>query len=319
MTPVRRARVAVTLCVALVGCVTPPQPQQAAAPQPATPSYSKTENEYRSRALALSNERRWAEALAQWELLLLMRPGSSEYREQVDRTRKQIAEGVAEALGAADQARRRGDLDRASTEYLRVLSLDAGNTAAAQGLREIERERTRRAYLNRPPRTTMGTAPAQSNPNGSYGALSDLDVGTMLLRQGDLTGSIQAFQRELKRTPTDSQARAGLAEAYFQLGAQYVQQGRTEDALVYFDRARASGYADREALNAAVEKARKSLGEEYYRLGVQAAATDTKKAIFLWERSLYFDPTQKEASARLAELRRAGASAQSTGPAKSAR
>jgi hypothetical protein len=55
----------------------------------------------------------------------------------------------------ADKARRNGNLDRATIEYLRVLSVDRNNARAAQGLRDIERERTRRNYLNRPPRTVM--------------------------------------------------------------------------------------------------------------------------------------------------------------------
>jgi len=318
MSPVGRACLAATLSLTLVACVTVP-PEPAVVPKPAAPTYSQAETEYRNRALALTAERRWSEALAQWEVLLLMRPESAEYREQADRARKQIAEGVAQALAAADQAHRRGDLDRASTQYLRALNLDPGNATAAQELREIERERTRRAYLNRPPRTSMGAAPAAPYPRGSNEALSDLDVGTMLLRQGDAAGAAQAFQRQLQRAPTDPIAKAGLADASFQLGTQYAQQGRNEDALVLLERARANGYPDRTALATAVEKARKSLGDEYYRLGVQAAPTDPKKAVFLWERSLYFDPGQKEAAARLAEVRRTGPTQPPSGQANSKR
>lgn len=319
MTLAGRAYFAAALCLAVSGCVTVPKPEPV-APAPA-PAYSQAEAEYRSRALALTAERRWPEALAQWEVLSLMRPASAEYREQAERARKQITEGAAQSLAAADQARKRGDLDRASTLYLRTLSLDPANATAAQALREIERERTRRAYVNRPPRMTMGgtTTPPGARGAASNEALSDLDVGTMLLRQGDAAGAAQNFQRQLQRAPNDAQAKAGLAEASFQIGSQYAQQGRNEDALVYFDRARANGYADRAALAAAVEKSRKSLGEEYYRLGVQAATSDPKKAILLWERSVYYDPGQKDAASRLAEARRASRPAQSAAPAGSAR
>jgi tetratricopeptide (TPR) repeat protein len=318
MTPVERASFAAALCIAVSGCVTPPKSEQAAPAQPAAPPHAQAETEYRGRALALTAERRWPEALAQWEVLALMRPASGEYRDQAERARKQIADGVAQSLAAADQARKRGDLDRATSQYLRVLSLDPANSTAAEALREIERERTRRAYLSRPPRTTMGAAPTEPYNRGTTTneALSDLDVGTMLLRQGDAAGAAQSFQRQLQRSPNDAQAKAGLAEASFQLASQYAQQGRNEDALVYFERARANGYPDRAALATAVARSRKSLGEEYYRLGVQAAVTDPKKAMFLWERSLYFDPGQKDASARLAEARRAAAPA---APATTAR
>ncbi|MCU0896249.1 MAG: hypothetical protein MUC55_01975 [Burkholderiales bacterium] len=321
MIPARRASVAAALCIAVSGCVTPPKPEQAAPAQAPAPAYSQSETEYRNRALALTAERRWPEALAQWEVLALMRPGSAEYRAEVERARKQIAEGVAQSLSAADQARKRGDLDRATTQYLRVLNLEPGNAAAAQALREIERERTRRAYFSRPPRMTMGAAPAQpgARAQAPNEALSDLDVGTMVLRQGDAAAAAQSFQRQLQRSPNDPQAKAGLAEASFLLGTQYAQQGRNEDALVYFERARVSGYPDRAALSAAVDKSRKTLGEEYYRLGVQAAASDPKRAILLWERSLHYDPGQKDAASRLAEARRAAQPAQSAVPAGSTR
>jgi tetratricopeptide (TPR) repeat protein len=314
MTQVGRVSLMAALCVVVSACVTPPQPAPVAASQPAASAPSPAEAAYRDRANALAAERRWREALAQWEVLLLMRPDSAEYREQAERARKQIAEGVAQSLAAADQARKRGDLERATTQYLRVLSLDPANAAAAQALRDIEAERTRRAYFNRPPRMTMGAAAPAPNARAPAAteALSDLDVGTMLLRQGDAAGATQSFQRQLQRSPNDAQAKAGLADAAFLLATQYAQQGRHEDALVYFERARVNGYPDRAALAAAVDKSRKSLGEEYYRLGVQAAASDPKRAIFLWERSVYFDPSQKDAAARLADARRAAPPAAGT-------
>jgi hypothetical protein len=36
------------------------------------------------------------------------------------------------------------------------LAADRENAIATQGLREIERDRTRRTYLNRPPRAVLG-------------------------------------------------------------------------------------------------------------------------------------------------------------------
>lgn len=137
------------------GCTTIPEP---AAPrvEPGAPDPSlSTEQAWRERALASARERRWADALEQWELLALLRPESDEYRTQLKRTREQIAESARKSLAAADQARQRGDLDRAQLEYLRVLSVDHANTQAAEGLRAIERTRVQRNYLNRKPRLVM--------------------------------------------------------------------------------------------------------------------------------------------------------------------
>lgn len=116
------------------------------------------ERDYRSRALALMREGRWADAEVQWELLLLLRPGDTESRSQLESARKSIAETAQGANALAAAARKRGDLETATTQYLRALAADHDNAVAAQGLREIERERVRRAYLRRPPRNMLGGA-----------------------------------------------------------------------------------------------------------------------------------------------------------------
>ena len=152
---------AAALGSAVGGCVTPPPPQPPVAPPVAAPSpetrsiEGEAEQMLRMRAESHTQESRWADALVQWELLALLRPHAQEYREQRDHVRRRIDEIAASSLALAEQARRNGNLDRATFEYLRVLSVDRNNTRAAQGLRDIERDRTRRNFLNRPPRTVM--------------------------------------------------------------------------------------------------------------------------------------------------------------------
>ena len=146
---------------ALAGCAVPPASEQPSvpavvAPAPEAPSSTAdAERLLRERAEDYMRKRRWADALVQWELLTLLAPDKDEYREHAAQFRRRIKETAENALAAAEQARRSGNLDRAVTEYLRVLSVDRENARAAQGLRDIERERARRNYLNRPPRAVM--------------------------------------------------------------------------------------------------------------------------------------------------------------------
>ena len=151
-----RVRLIRLLAVAVLagGCTTLPEPAARTEPGAPDPSLS-TEQAWRERAQASVRDRRWADALEQWELLALLRPESDEYRTQLKRTREQIVESANKSLAAGDQARQRGDLDRAQVEYLRVLSVDHGNAQAAEGLRAIERARVQRNYLNRKPRLVM--------------------------------------------------------------------------------------------------------------------------------------------------------------------
>lgn len=146
-------------CAALSGCVTPPSGGPADTPAPAaapSPRPAATlEARHLERAQAYASARNWADALVQWELLALLKPDAQEYRNSIAQTRKRIHDATAGLSGAAAQARQQGNLDQAALLYLRVLNVDRDNVAAAQALRDIDAERTRRSYLNRPPRGVM--------------------------------------------------------------------------------------------------------------------------------------------------------------------
>lgn len=160
MTPRVRA-LGLVLLGAAAGCAVPPPAEEARAPETTAPApqapamAEEAERILRERAEAHVQQRRWADALLQWEMLVLLRPDLADYRERAEATRRRIRESAEKSLALAEQARRSGNLDRATLEYLRVLSVDRHNERAAQGLRDIERERTRRNYMNRPPRVVM--------------------------------------------------------------------------------------------------------------------------------------------------------------------
>jgi tetratricopeptide (TPR) repeat protein len=279
--------------VLLAACATPaPPPASRAAALPSP--QDALEASYRERAQAAAKDRRWAEALMHWELLALLRPGVAEYRSQVAETQRRIAEVSAEALRAGDAARRRGDAEVAQTQYLRVLAVDPDNAEAMLALREIDRERVRRAYFNRPPRNV----PAPNARNGASHPLPGAEVGVVLHRQGDYPGAIQALTRHLQAHPSDEAAKELLADAHFQVGAAYAQQNKLEDALLYYERARTLGYRDTSTLTAVLRQTRKALADEYVKLG-DVAASDRRKAVALWEQALKVDPTHTEAAARL--------------------
>ncbi len=162
----RRGATLVVLAALLAGCATSPPPGVATGAASALlPAREQTlERDWRARAAALMHERRWADAQVQLELLLLLRPGAVEYRSQLETVHRAIVDTAADASAQAAAARRRGDLEAATVQYLRALAADRDNAAAAQGLREIERERVRRAYLNRPPRSVPSTITGRSGP-----------------------------------------------------------------------------------------------------------------------------------------------------------
>ena len=151
------------VCAAVAGCVTPPEtmpvrPAPVATPSQPAPSLAlieAMEARHHERAQTHMRERNWADALVQWELLALLKPDAPEYRDALAETRKRIRDAADGHSRAAEQARRQGNLDQATLLYLRVMNVDRGNAAAAQALRDIDAERTQRAYINRPPRMAM--------------------------------------------------------------------------------------------------------------------------------------------------------------------
>jgi tetratricopeptide (TPR) repeat protein len=291
----------------------------ASAPPPAArpieapaAALSTLEAGYRQRATALAHAGRWAEARPLWEVLVLLDPASAEYRAQLDLAQTRMTELAAERLKAADKARQGGDLDQATLAYLRVLSADPANDAAARALRELEAERVKRAFLSRPPRVNLAAMRAAAGQNAARGRAAattevggDLELGVMLFKQGDHAGSVQSLERHLQKHPKDEEARVYLADAYQQLGAASLKSGRKESALGYLEKAQRLGAPDPGELNDTIRSLRRALGDEYYRLGVQTFPSSIDKAIALWERSLQFDPGQTQAQIRLQQARRA--------------
>lgn len=154
---------------ALCGCATQPSTDAPAgtpppvvtedatrySPSPATPSLDALEQRHRARAHAHARDNNWADALVEWEVLALLRPDAAEYRDALAETRARIKSLSAAHIRAAELARKQDNLEQATVLYLRALNVDRDNSVAAQALRDIDAERTKRAYSNRPPRMRM--------------------------------------------------------------------------------------------------------------------------------------------------------------------
>jgi tetratricopeptide (TPR) repeat protein len=148
------------LCLWLAACSTPPHEPADAMSMPVetvpNSSVAAFERAQLERALQFTQQGRYAEAAEAWEVLLLLRPDVAAYRDRLEQARAKAESDAGDHLRRAEQARRRGDLDVAQTQYLMVLQLQPDHTQAADALRAIERERNRRSYLGRLSRVTLG-------------------------------------------------------------------------------------------------------------------------------------------------------------------
>lgn len=229
MIPSRAACVLALAATWLLGACTSPGPTQGLpVPSPETrtarlapdltlPAFEQAQAE---RAGAAEARGHWATAALAWEVLTLLRPGDEVVRTRLAQARQRIDSLAAERQAAAEAAQRRGELDAATQAYLDVLALDPTRRAAADALRQIERDRGRRSLAGRfarpiAPRRPDGEMTAPDSGDSARSANNVREHATMLSRQGDLDGAIQLL-RDATATRNDAGQRALLADLYVQ-------------------------------------------------------------------------------------------------------
>ena len=283
-----------------------PEPEPVQPPSPSTlpPPDSNFEQSKRLQAEELMQSGRLAEAADQWEILTLLRPARAEYASKLTEARSRATKQASDSLVAAGEARKRGDLQRATTLYLKALSAEPHNAAAIQALRELDREQSHRAYFNH---ATLGTGGARATraPRAPYSSdRQEIDAAVLLLHQGDFDASLQTVQNYLKRYPNDDMGKRTLRDAYAALGKQRIEQGKKEEGVRYLEKARAIKSAGSADLDSTVQAARKDLAQDYYEQGLRMQRTDLGAAIRLWERSLEYDPRHAQARLQVEQAQR---------------
>jgi tetratricopeptide (TPR) repeat protein len=289
-----------------VPVVEKPVAPPAAAEVPEDTTIENFERRHADRARNFARQGRWAEAAYAWEVLVLLRPENAAYRKGLDDARGQIRQMTGERIEKAEAARKSGDARQAEQLYLRVLALDADHAGAIDGLRALEKERSARLNHSRVARANGQTmrAPKPAAPV-AYVERRDLDYGVMLFHQGDYGASLATLDKYLKANPKDELGRRYVAESHLQLGHQRLGQGRREEALAHFEKARSYRKLDTPELDTTIRGIRSTLAEEQYQKGVRAYAEDIRLAMTYWERSLQYDPGHTRSQLRLDQAKEA--------------
>jgi tetratricopeptide (TPR) repeat protein len=272
----------------------------------AAPAFGAFEQEHRARAEKLAREGKWAKSADEWEILALLRPDSVEYRKRRDEAREKAHVMVRSDLQAAADARRNGDLRGASASYLKALAADPGDRAATDALREIGREQALLLHAGSVANGAGGAKQAsRRKPPDTLTAAEqqELESATMLLHQGDYGVSAQKLQDYLRRHPQDELARRKLRDAYAGLGQQQLDQGKTDEAVSYLQKAQQVKQPGASTTSGSVQSLRRDLAQDYYEKGVRVQRNDLTQAIRLWEQALLYDPEHAQAKLKLKQAK----------------
>ena len=185
---------------------------------PASP-HPTFEQRQQDRATSLARQGRLADAAVAWEVLTVLRPDVSIYRERLDEVQRQIDSTVAERLPRAAQAASSGEIDGAMELYLGVLAVDPSHAKAADALRALERERVRRNFVGKYTRYTLTRRAIKDGEMKSVPKLeerNELEHASMLAGQGDFDDAIALLEQRVKSNPREQATKRLLADLYFQ-------------------------------------------------------------------------------------------------------
>jgi tetratricopeptide (TPR) repeat protein len=211
------------------------QPSDAASPAPV--QLQAFEQAQRARALAAAQQERWADALWAWDVVLALKPQDPTALSQRAAVQAAAKAATEQRQARARQARQRGDAESALRAYLEVLAIDPLDRTAADGLREIERQRTQRGNVLAQ-RPSLGWAAARPGPSAPGGTASAdpaedqaLEHASLLATQGDMDAAIALLRAHASGSRASPNAKAALGELYWRQAQLAEAQGDRQKAL----------------------------------------------------------------------------------------
>ncbi len=199
-------------------------------PAPLSPgdALAAFERQQRDAAEAATRQGRWADAIWAWDIVLALRPRDSDAARRRTLAEEAVRATLPDRLARARAARTRGDLDAAARAYLDVLALAPDHAAAADAMREIERERVRRHQLGQPSRVVMARrAPADAGAREpTADERNELEHASMLAGQGEINSAISTLQPLAGPRRGNAALRALLAELYLRQADQLAPTDR---------------------------------------------------------------------------------------------
>jgi tetratricopeptide (TPR) repeat protein len=235
--------------------------------------------------------------------------------------RTEIRRLVRESLETGRNAMRAGDNAKASTAFLRVLSLEPRNAEAARSLRDIDRQNMARAQAGRAARVRVedlfadaraakvappaASAPTSPAPVVAGNDAFDLDQRLAMLSAGDTAGALRELKAWVDAHPRDRASRQRIGAAVAERAKELEGRGQREQALALYEQALVLRGEPMAEWTAKVASLKKAVGGDYYNDGVKLMRTDLNGAIKAFETSVRYDPLNANAQSRLRDAKAA--------------
>ncbi|MFO1302313.1 MAG: hypothetical protein U1F54_01200 [Burkholderiales bacterium] len=303
---------------AVAGCAqVPPAQDRPAAPSVAPPSAAAAPTRNVADAIArhrkLADDARRAGDLAtaaqQLQILTVLAPDDPAHARDLAAVRASIDKEVRDSLQAGNAAMSAGDLDRASGAMLRALALDPTQADAQKTLREIDRRRLTRIQADRAAKVAFQdqlanryTAP---RPQGDGNDAFDVEQALEMIRAGDTSNGLRDLRTYVDANPGNRAARQRIANAVADRAKELEDLGNREQALALYEQAVALRGDAGAPWAARMPPLRKKLSAEYLDKGTRVYRTNVAQAIAYFETSVKYDPSNTQASIKLAEAKNA--------------
>ena len=304
------------LMACLAGCASAPSSSPPTSDRPvievpaAAKEVERAIERHRVAAQRLEQAQEPAKAATQWQIVALLAPNDRQAAERLSATRASVAKNVSEGLAAGRDALRKGQVEQAQDSLLRVLAFEPNNEEAANGLREIDRQRAMRRGAERAARVRIDElASAASNRTPTVRKPSeagefDIEQSLELLRAGNSAVAIPELRRYWAANLRDKAVRERIAIAMHAHAQQLERQGASAAAVNSYAEAINMHASPPRDWSAQLTQLKNRLAQQEYEQGVRQMANNLNAAIRHFEAALRYAPEHTQALLRLDSARK---------------
>lgn len=313
-----RASLAVTfaLMASLAGCASAPSTPTATIDRPvievpaAPKEVERAIERHRVSAQRFEQAHEPAKASTQWQIVALLAPNDRQASERLSAIRASVAKNVNEGLAAGRDALRKGQVEQAQESLLRVLAFEPNNEEAANGLREIDRQRAMRRGAERAARVRIDELMATDKNRTttvrkpSEAGEFDVEQSLELLRAGNSAVAIPELRRYWAANKRDRAVRERIATAVHAHAQHLERQGASAAAVSMYAEAIGMRASPPREWTVQLAQLKNRLAQQEYEQGVRQMSTNLSAAIRHFEAALRYVPEHTQALLRLDSARK---------------